>query len=132
MKKIVKSEEEWRKILTPEQYKVIRQQGTEPAFTGAYWDSKKMGTYRCAACGLDLFDSDFKYDSGTGWPSFWKPADPEHLETQSDISYGMVRTEVHCRRCGAHLGHLFEDGPPPSGLRYCINSLSLDLDEREP
>ncbi len=132
MKKIIKSEEEWRRILTPEQYKVIRQQGTEPAFTGAYWDSKKTGTYRCAACGLDLFDSDSKYDSGTGWPSFWKPADPEHLETQSDTSYGMVRTEVHCRRCGAHLGHLFEDGPPPSGLRYCINSLSLDLDEREP
>ncbi len=128
MSEIEKSDEEWRASLTPEQYRVCRQQGTEPAFTGAYWDEKRYGTYRCSCCGEALFSSTHKFDSGTGWPSFWQAASPEAVEATEDRSHGMVRTEVHCSRCGAHLGHLFPDGPAPTGLRYCINSVSLKLE----
>ena len=126
--KIEKTEAEWREVLDDEQYRVCREQGTERAFTGAYWDTKTAGTYRCVACGEPLFHSDSKYDSGTGWPSFWQPLAQEAVETETDQSLGMVRTEVHCRRCGSHLGHLFPDGPDPTGMRYCINSVSLKLD----
>ena len=129
--KVVKTNAEWRKSLTPQQYKILRKQGTERAFTGEYWNSKTPGVFQCAACGHDLFDSDHKFDSGTGWPSFWRPVGTEAVETQSDRSWGTVRTEVHCTRCGGHLGHVFEDGPPPTGLRYCINSASLSLAERD-
>lgn len=127
---IVKSEEEWKKELSPEQYKVLRQQGTERAFTGKYWDHHEKGMYICAACGLELFDSQTKYDSGSGWPSFYQPADKEVVSETHDTSYGMNRVEVHCARCGGHLGHVFEDGPDPTGLRYCINSLSLDFKKK--
>src|SRR3954447_16633178 len=123
--KIQKTDEEWRKSLSPEQYRVLRQQGTERAFTGAYWDDHDGGTYVCAGCGTPLFASDTKFDSGSGWPSFFKPIDPQHVENTEDGSHGMVRTEVHCAKCGGHLGHLFPDGPKPTGMRYCINSLSL-------
>ena len=126
--RVRKSEEEWRRVLTPEQYRVTREHGTERAFTGAYWNTKDAGTYRCVACGEPLFSSETKFDSGTGWPSFFAPLDPNAVETDEDRSSGMRRTEVHCRRCGAHLGHLFEDGPKPTGMRYCINSTSLDLE----
>jgi peptide-methionine (R)-S-oxide reductase len=129
--KIQKSEEEWKKELTPEQYQVCRMKGTEQAFTGEYYKTKTPGVYLCAACGNQLFDSDTKYDSGTGWPSFYKPIDAEHVETEDDTSYGMRRTEVMCSKCGAHLGHLFPDGPRPTGLRYCINSVSLKLDPKK-
>ena len=129
--KVTKSEEEWARELTPEQYNVLRQQGTEPPFTGRYVYSKEDGVYRCAACGNELFSSDTKFESGTGWPSFYEPAAAERVELREDSSHGMTRTEVVCARCGSHLGHVFPDGPEPTGQRYCINSLSLDLDPAE-
>jgi peptide-methionine (R)-S-oxide reductase len=123
--KVTKSDDEWRKLLTPEQFHVLRQKGTERAFTGAYYASHDDATYLCAACGNQLFSSDTKYDSGSGWPSFTQPASAESVETDTDRSHGMTRTEVMCSRCGGHLGHVFEDGPGPNGLRYCINSAAL-------
>lgn len=129
--KVEKTDEEWRRELTPEQYAILREKGTERAFTGAYWDTKEPGVYRCAGCGAELFRSDAKYDSGTGWPSFFEPADASAVETEEDLSYGMRRIEVHCKACGGHLGHVFPDGPPPTGLRYCINSAALTLDRAE-
>ncbi|MDX6586894.1 MAG: peptide-methionine (R)-S-oxide reductase [Solirubrobacterales bacterium] len=127
--KVDKTEAEWREELSPEEYDVLRRKGTEQAFTGAYWDSKDEGVYRCKACGQELFTSDTKFDSGTGWPSFYKPMDSENVQTETDRSFFMKRTEVNCSRCGSHLGHVFDDGPNPTGLRYCINSCSLDLDK---
>ncbi len=129
--KVVKSEEEWREELTPEQYRVLRQKGTERPFTGEHYRHKKEGTYLCAACGNELFDSETKYESGSGWPSFWAPASEDSVETERDTSHGMVRTEVVCDRCGGHLGHVFEDGPDPTGLRYCINSVALEFEPED-
>ncbi len=128
MEKSTKTEREWREQLTPEQYHVIRQKGTEPPFTGEYYLLKDRGTYRCAACGQKLFDSDAKYESGSGWPSFWAAVDEGAIDTHRDLSHGMVRTEIRCSQCGGHLGHVFEDGPRPTGLRYCVNSVSLQFD----
>ncbi len=127
---IEKTDAEWRKELTPEQYKVMREKGTERAFTGAYVDNHDKGMYRCAACGEPLFDSDTKFDSGSGWPSFFKPLSADAVETEDDRSHGMRRTEVMCKKCGAHLGHVFDDGPKPTGQRFCINSISLDFEKK--
>jgi peptide-methionine (R)-S-oxide reductase len=129
--KINKSDAEWRDQLTAEQYHVLRQKGTERAFKGEYWNTKTPGTYLCAACGQELFSAAVKYDSGSGWPSFTEPIDAARVEEHVDRSHGMTRTEVTCSRCGSHLGHVFPDGPAPSGLRYCINSVSLNLDPKK-
>jgi len=128
MDEIEKSDAEWREELTPEQFQICRQCGTEPAFSGAYWDCHDVGIYRCICCGAALFDSEAKFDSGSGWPSFWRPYKPENVMSRTDISHGMQRVEVLCKQCGAHLGHIFPDGPPPTGLRFCINSAALALD----
>jgi peptide-methionine (R)-S-oxide reductase len=129
--KVMKSDDDWRRHLTEEQFRVTRKKGTERAFTGAYWDTKQDGLYTCVCCGQPLFDSRTKFDSGTGWPSFWQPLAEGSVALKSDRSWFMVRTEVLCSRCDAHLGHVFEDGPPPTRLRYCLNSAALRLAERE-
>ena len=125
------TEAEWKKSLTPEKYYVLRKKGTETPFSGEFWNEKTAGIYLCAGCGQKLFDSSTKFDSGSGWPSFYEPIDKANVEEVSDVGHGMRRTEVACSRCGGHLGHVFEDGPDPTGLRYCINSVSLDLEEQE-
>ena len=125
-----KTDADWQAELTPEEFQVARKHGTERAFTGKYWDNKDPGIYRCTCCGAELFDSQTKYDSGTGWPSFWAPLKPENIGETEDRNLGMRRVEVHCNRCGAHLGHVFPDGPKPTGLRYCINSASLKLEKK--
>lgn len=131
LRPLPKTDEEWKEILTPEEYYVCREKGTERAFTGKYWNTKTKGVYKCVACGNDLFSSETKFESGTGWPSFWAPVEEGNVKTESDSSHGMDRTEVLCSRCGSHLGHVFKDGPAPTRKRYCINSVSLDLKETE-
>ena len=128
--KIDRTDQDWRGQLTSEQYEVCRQKGTERPFSGRYWNSKEVGLYQCVCCGQELFSSETKYDSGTGWPSFWAPVSPENIRSEEDSSHFMRRTEVLCSRCDAHLGHVFPDGPPPTGLRYCINSVALKLDQK--
>ena len=128
--KVVRTDAEWKKILTPEQYNILREKGTEAPFTGKYYDNHEKGIYRCAACGNELFSSETKFESGTGWPSFWQPIAPGHVDDQHDGSLGMDRTEVLCARCGGHLGHVFDDGPAPTHLRYCINSAALTFEKK--
>jgi len=129
--KVTKTDEQWKQELTPEQYRVLRHKGTERAFTGALWNNHESGVYRCAGCGLELFNSDTKFESGTGWPSFFQPLDPTHVGTEVDNSLFSRRTEVHCARCGGHLGHVFEDGPKPTGLRYSMNSAALKFEQKK-
>jgi peptide-methionine (R)-S-oxide reductase len=126
-----KTDEQWRQELTPDEFRVLREKGTEPAFTGKYWKTKDDGTYVCAGCGAELFSSDTKFDSGSGWPSFWEPKNSENVELHEDNSFGMTRTEVTCKNCGGHLGHVFPDGPNPTGQRFCINSASLKLQKQD-
>jgi peptide-methionine (R)-S-oxide reductase len=130
-KKVVKTEEEWKEELTPEQYAICRMKGTERPFSGEYYKTKDKGVYMCSCCGAELFDSDTKYESGSGWPSFYKPIEGENIKEETDSSHGMTRTEIMCNKCGAHLGHVFPDGPRPTGLRYCVNSVSLKLKPKE-
>ena len=132
MKKIVKSDAQWREQLSPQEYSVARQKGTERAFTGRYWDHTEFGIYRCVGCGTALFASDTKFDAGCGWPSYFEPIDPKNVREETDTAHGMKRTEVLCNVCDSHLGHVFPDGPPPTGLRYCINSLSLTFEPVKP
>ena len=129
--KVVKSEAEWRQLLSPDEYRICREKGTEPAFSGVYWDEHRPGVYRCRGCGEPLFNAPTKYESGSGWPSFWQPVREGVIDEHRDLSHGMVRTEITCHKCGTHLGHVFPDGPRPTGLRYCVNSASLALEPDE-